>query len=820
MTASTNTRPPCRPCSTWARACGWTTCAGACSRSGELQGLIDDGLRGMTSNPTIFEHAIGGSNDYDDELMALATSPATDREMFERIAVEDVRQAADLFRPVYDATAGADGFVSLEVSPSLARDTEGTIAEARRLWGAVDRPNLMIKVPGHQGGLARGRAAAHRGHQRQHHAAVLAGALPGGGRGPPPGARGPAPGGPADRSAGVGRLVLREPGGHRGRSPASRPRAARCSTSAARSPIANARLAYAWFRDLLASERLAAAGRGGRPAAAAPVGQHRHQGPAPTPTCSTWTRSSAPTRSTPCRPPRSGCSRTTGPCAPRSPTTPATRHARHGAARGRRRGPRRRHPRARGRRDREVRQVVRGAARRDRGPSARRSPPRRRPAIPRCSRSVDASSRAVGSTPWTRRRPPSASGPTIRRCGRTTRHAGDPRSAGLAHGGQGDGPAGQGPHGLRRRGARRVRSRGALRHGRLEPGAGGAVAHLRRGAEAIRRSTCSTAPIRAPCGRPSRGDLAKTLFIISSKSGTTQESDSFFRYFWERTGRPRLAVRRDHRSRHAARAARRRARVPPRVPQSIGHRRPLLGALLLRPGAGGADRRSTSRPCCIARTGWPRPAPPACRPWRIPPPGSAPSWARRALAGRDKATFVLSPGHRELRSLGGAADRREHRQGRQGHPAGGGRAARRAGGLWRRPHLRRDGPGRRRRRGNRGPPRRAGGTPAIRWSISGWMTATTWARSSSAGSSPPPWRAPCSGINPFDQPNVAESKANTKTVLAKRDRAVAGRFGRGAGAVPRLASSRATTSPSWRICRPRRRTTAASPRSDSGCATA
>src|SRR6478609_846477 len=121
-------------------------------RSGELQGLIDDGLRGMTSNPTIFEHAIGGSSDYDDELRSLAGSPAGDREIFERIAVEDVRQAADLFRPVYDASAGADGFVSLEVSASLARDTDGTIAEARRLWAAVDRPNLMIKVPGTQEG--------------------------------------------------------------------------------------------------------------------------------------------------------------------------------------------------------------------------------------------------------------------------------------------------------------------------------------------------------------------------------------------------------------------------------------------------------------------------------------------------------------------------------------------------------------------------------------------------------------------------------------------------------------------------------------------
>jgi transaldolase len=117
-------------------------------RSGELQSLIDDGLRGMTSNPTIFEHAIGGSSDYDATLKALAPSPKSDLEIFEQLAMEDVRQAADLFRPVYDATEGQDGLVSLEVSPTLARDTERTIAEGRRLWERVDRPNVMIKVPG------------------------------------------------------------------------------------------------------------------------------------------------------------------------------------------------------------------------------------------------------------------------------------------------------------------------------------------------------------------------------------------------------------------------------------------------------------------------------------------------------------------------------------------------------------------------------------------------------------------------------------------------------------------------------------------------
>jgi transaldolase/transaldolase/glucose-6-phosphate isomerase len=118
------------------------------TRSGELGALIDKGLRGMTSNPTIFEHAIGSSSDYDADLSELAASTKSDAEVFETLAVQDVREATDAFRPVYDATKGGDGFVSLEVSPKLARDTEGSIAEARRLWKAVDRPNVMIKIPG------------------------------------------------------------------------------------------------------------------------------------------------------------------------------------------------------------------------------------------------------------------------------------------------------------------------------------------------------------------------------------------------------------------------------------------------------------------------------------------------------------------------------------------------------------------------------------------------------------------------------------------------------------------------------------------------
>jgi transaldolase len=121
-------------------------------RSGELAGLIAAGLRGMTSNPTIFEQAIGTSTDYDDALAKLARSSRSDAEIFEALAVEDVQGAADLFRPVYDRTGGADGFVSIEVSPGAARDTQATIAEAVRLWRAVDRPNVMIKIPGTEEG--------------------------------------------------------------------------------------------------------------------------------------------------------------------------------------------------------------------------------------------------------------------------------------------------------------------------------------------------------------------------------------------------------------------------------------------------------------------------------------------------------------------------------------------------------------------------------------------------------------------------------------------------------------------------------------------
>ena len=143
---------------------------------GSLKRLIDeDGLAGATSNPSIFEKAIVGSRDYDADLAAAAQAGNPDeRALFERIAVEDIRNAADVLRPVYEATGHRDGYISIEVSPDLAMDTDATVEEARRLWRSVGRDNLMVKVPATDAG-PRGHPSAHRrGDQRQYHAAVLA----------------------------------------------------------------------------------------------------------------------------------------------------------------------------------------------------------------------------------------------------------------------------------------------------------------------------------------------------------------------------------------------------------------------------------------------------------------------------------------------------------------------------------------------------------------------------------------------------------------------------------------------------------------------
>src|ERR671925_2222582 len=117
-------------------------------RSGELERRIgEDGLCGETSNPTIFEKALAEGDAYDDQIRA-AAGQLTAQELFEAITTSDVREACDIFRPLYDQTTGADGYVSIEVSPGAAHDAASSIEEAHRLWQAVDRPNVMVKIPG------------------------------------------------------------------------------------------------------------------------------------------------------------------------------------------------------------------------------------------------------------------------------------------------------------------------------------------------------------------------------------------------------------------------------------------------------------------------------------------------------------------------------------------------------------------------------------------------------------------------------------------------------------------------------------------------
>lgn len=122
-------------------------------RSGELAKLVENGVSGVTSNPTIFEKAIADSDIYDEALVEYARDGAAVETVFERLAVDDIRDAADVLRSAYDEANGTDGFVSIEVSPRLAYDTEGTVAEAQRLWATIDRPNVMIKVPGTPEGI-------------------------------------------------------------------------------------------------------------------------------------------------------------------------------------------------------------------------------------------------------------------------------------------------------------------------------------------------------------------------------------------------------------------------------------------------------------------------------------------------------------------------------------------------------------------------------------------------------------------------------------------------------------------------------------------
>ncbi len=122
-------------------------------RSGALSELIDKGIRGVTSNPTIFEKAILGSNDYDDSIQKLISKGLKSEDILEELMIEDIKDACDLFKRIYDESGGNDGFVSIEVSPLLAYDADKTIEAVKRIWNVIARPNLMVKIPATKEGL-------------------------------------------------------------------------------------------------------------------------------------------------------------------------------------------------------------------------------------------------------------------------------------------------------------------------------------------------------------------------------------------------------------------------------------------------------------------------------------------------------------------------------------------------------------------------------------------------------------------------------------------------------------------------------------------
>jgi transaldolase len=121
---------------------------------GTLSGMVNRGeIRGITSNPSIFNKAISQSDEYDHEIESLTRESLSKEDIYEQLAISDIQAAADLFRPLYEQTNGGDGYVSLEVSPYLAHDTEKTVSEAKKLWSLVNRPNLMVKIPATKAGL-------------------------------------------------------------------------------------------------------------------------------------------------------------------------------------------------------------------------------------------------------------------------------------------------------------------------------------------------------------------------------------------------------------------------------------------------------------------------------------------------------------------------------------------------------------------------------------------------------------------------------------------------------------------------------------------
>ncbi len=254
--------------------------------SGQLRRLIEeDGLRGMTSNPSIFEKAIVGSHEYDQDIRTMASEGKGVNAIYETLSQRDVQSAADEFRSVYDKTDGHDGYVSLEVNPHLARDTKGTVAEAHRLWKMLARPNVFIKVPATTEGLSAIQELISEGinvnvtllfglpRYRQVADAYLAGLAARAARGKPVNHVASVASFFVSRIDGLVDPLLEKVIGQGG------DKADLAKTVRGHVAIASAKMAYQLYKEMFGSDRFKTIGRPGSSCPAPPLGQHQHQEP-------------------------------------------------------------------------------------------------------------------------------------------------------------------------------------------------------------------------------------------------------------------------------------------------------------------------------------------------------------------------------------------------------------------------------------------------------------------------------------------------------------------------------------------------------------
>ena len=245
--------------------------------SGELARLVESGVLGLTSNPSIFEKAISSSEIYDADIAALAAAGKSVNDIYEGLALADIAAAADLLRPVYEQTGGLDGYVSLEVSPELAYDTAGTIADAKRLFAALGRPNIMIKIPGTPQGIPAIAEVIGSGINVNVTLLFALEAYEAAANAYLDGLEALArAGGDLHRVASVASFFVSRVDTSVDGQLKGHPDEAELRGKAA---IANARLAYAIFQELFSGPRWEALAGAGRTRPASSLGQHQHEGP-------------------------------------------------------------------------------------------------------------------------------------------------------------------------------------------------------------------------------------------------------------------------------------------------------------------------------------------------------------------------------------------------------------------------------------------------------------------------------------------------------------------------------------------------------------